>query len=158
MTKIYALFNRDSKEFATWLTDIQSFPESILKTLLLKEIVLEEYGIFDGQFDPSRYRWVGDYDLGRFQDVLVDNVAVVTEKQLIQKYAEIFLRKYTLNSIWDVVRDATMTTEQGIEMQNFVKTLLTRMDNDIEFYKTSGVHDYITTVKFQEKLEKAFDV
>lgn len=156
MTNIYALFNRESKEFSTWLTDISSIPEEILKNLLFKEIDLEEYGIYNGEFDPSRYRWIGDYDQGRFQDVLEDNVAIVTEKQLIQKYAEIFLRKYTLNMMWDVLKDATMTTEKGIEMQNFVRTILKRMDDDIEFYKTSGVHDYITTADFQDKLEKAF--
>jgi hypothetical protein len=158
MTKIYALFNRDSKEFSTWITDITTIPEEIKKTLLLKEIVLDEYGIFDGSFDPMRYRWVGDFDQGRFQDVLVDNVAIVTEKQLIQKYAEIFLRKYSLNEIWDVITSSTMTTPEGQQMQDFLNIILTRMNDDVNFYKTSGVHEYITTEDFQEKQNDAFAI
>jgi hypothetical protein len=158
MTKIYALFNRESKEFTTWITDITTIPEDLLKTLLLKEVILEEFGIYDGKFDPARYRWIGDFDQGRFQDVLVDNVAIVTEKQLIQKYAEIFLRKYSLNEIWEVIVGAEMITDEGKQMQDFLNTILTRMKNDVEFYKTSGVHDYITTEEFQEKQEKAFKI
>jgi hypothetical protein len=156
LTKIYALFNKETKQFASWILDITTIPEEIRRSLLLKEIILEEYDIIDGSFDPARYRWVGDFDQGRFQDVLVDNVAVVTEKQLITKYAEIFLRKYPLNEIWEVIRDAKMITEQGIEMQDYLNNILKRLDDDILFYKTSGVHEYISRENFIEKQDNAF--
>lgn len=158
MSKIYALFNRETKQFATWLLSLDAFPPEVVKTLLIREVVLEEYGVFNGVFDPERHRWIGDYEQGRFQDVLHDNVAIVTEKQLVQKYAEIFLRKYTLNDIWEVIKTAEMTTPEGLEMKQFLLKILKRMEDDMEFYKTSGVHDYITTEESKEKQEKAFTV
>lgn len=156
LTKIYALFNRENKEFSTWIFDISTIPEDVRKTLLLREVILEEHGIYTHTFDPERYRWVGDYDQGRFQDLLEDNVAIVTEKQIIQKYAEIFLRKYSLNDIWDYIKNSQAITEESKDFQKFTEMMLSRMQNDIEFYKTSGVHEYITTEEFNDKQEKAF--
>lgn len=158
MTKIYALFNRETRQFSTWITQLGSIPEDVVKTLLIREVVLEEHGVFNGVFDPERHRWIGDYDQGRFQDVLTDNVAIVTEKQLVEKYAEIFLRKYTLNDIWNVIKTAEMVTPEGLKMKQFLTTILQRMEDDIEFYKTSGVHEYITTEEFQLKQQQAFAV
>jgi hypothetical protein len=156
-TLIYALFNKKNREFSAWSNDISQFPEKVRETMLYKEIDLEEYGVTDAMFNPERYRWIGDYDSGKFTDLLASNKAVVTEKEVNEKYDSLFFRKYSVKDVlYQLILNLSMNTEEGKKMQDFLKTLLNRKEKDVEYYKTSGVHIYETVEDQRERQKNAF--
>jgi len=152
-TLIYALFNKSSRAFSAWITDISGIPENVRANMLLKEVILEEHGIIDGMFNPDRFQWHGDYDTGKFVDLLGENKAIVTEEEVNNKYDSIFFRKYDVkNILYQLIENATMQTQEGKDMQTFLSKMLTRKNNDIEYYKTSGLHIY-EIIEDQKKRE-----
>ena len=157
-TVIYALFNPKNREFTAWMNDLSLMPATVLETLLFKEINLEDYGVTDAMFNPERYRWIGNYDTGKFTDLLADNKAVVTETEVNEKYDSIFFRKYPIKDILYILIDQVqMVNKEGLEMQNFLRKMLTRKEKDIEYYKTSGVHIYETEEDQKNREKKAFE-
>ena len=157
-TVIYALFNPKNREFTAWMNDLSLMPATVLETLLFKEINLEDYGVTDAMFNPERYRWIGNYDTGKFTDLLADNKAVVTETEVNEKYDTIFFRKYPIKDILYILIDQVqMVNKEGLEMQNFLRKMLTRKEKDIEYYKTSGVHIYETEEDQKNREKKAFE-
>lgn len=157
-TVIYALFNNANREFTAWMTDISALPETIRNNMLIHEINLDEYGVTDAMFNAERYKWQGDYDTGRFVDLLADNKAIVTEEEVEEKYDGLFFRKYpTKEILYQLILNADMKTPAGQDMQNFLQKLLTRKLNDIAYYKTSGLHIYETKEDQKKRQQKAFE-
>lgn len=157
-TVIYALFNNANREFTAWMTDISALPETIRNNMLLQEINLEDYGVTDAMFNPERYKWQGNYDTGKFVDLLADNKAVVTEEEVHEKYDGLFFRKYTVKDVlYTLIDNTLMHTKDGLDMQTFLRKLLTRKENDINYYKTSGVHIYETVEEQLKRQRKAFE-
>jgi len=156
-TIIYALFNNKSRQFTAWMTDISSLPENLKKTMLLREVVLEDHGIIDAVFNPERYQWQGDYDTGKFTDLLADNKAIVTEKEVNEKYDALFFRKYEIKDIiFELIQNAVMITPKGKEIQDFFNILLQRKKDDVEYYKASDVHLYQTEEDLIRREKLAF--
>ncbi len=156
-TVIYALFNNANREFTAWMTDISALPETIRNNMLIQEINLDEYGVTDAMFNPERYKWQGNYDTGRFVDLLADNKAIVTEEEVEEKYDGLFFRKYSIKDIlYQLLVNADMQTPTGLEMQQFFYKLLTRKENDVNYYKTSGVHIYETKEEQLNRQKNAF--
>lgn len=156
-TPIYAMFNKKNREFTAWITDITGFPDAVRTNMLLREVILEDYGITDAMFNPERYQWHGDYDTGRFVDLLAENKAIVTETEVNEKYDGLFFKKYEIKDVlYHLIQNTTMTTPAGIEMQSYLNTLLTRKKNDVDYYLTSGIHIYQTEEEEKKRQQLAF--
>lgn len=155
--KIHGLFNSTTKQFVAWLTDLTPFPNSILKNMLIKTINLKDLGIEDNSIDLVRFKWIGDYDTGRLADTIGEKLTIVTEKEINQKYNKFFFEKYKIEDIlYQLVLNSQMSTEKGIEMQNFLKKALQRKENEVNFYTNSQFHIYETEEETIKKEQDAF--
>jgi hypothetical protein len=139
--KIYCLFNSKSNQFTCFVTSIDQFPEQIRKNLLIKEYKLKDLGIPDNMINLARFKWIGDYETGRLVDIVTEKKAIVTEKEINEKLNQKFWTTYEFyDVIHELIMNIKMTTDKGIEIQNFLSKLLTKRTDDINFYKNSDLH------------------
>lgn len=159
MTKIYALFNKNTRKFSSWMVSLDGLPSNVVSNLLLREIILEDYGITNGEFNPEIYKWIGDYDTGKFVNTVEQNISFVTEEEINQKYDEIFDRKFNLREVlYEIVLNLDMTTEKGKAIQTFLQTLIKRKNNDVERYKNSPYHVWVTKEDQIRQQNEAFKI
>jgi hypothetical protein len=157
--KLYVLFNSKTKKITSFTFDISVFPKAILDNLLYKEYSFKKLGITDENINLNRFKWIGDYETGRLVDIVSEKKAIVTENELEEKYESLFNHKYnTKDIIYELILNCDMKTENGINMQNFLKKLLDRKKNDIEYFKNSDIHIWETREETQNQLYDAFKV
>jgi hypothetical protein len=107
----------------------------------------------------NRFKWEGDYDSGRLIDIVTEKKSIVSEREVDVKYSSIFFGKYNndLNTIlYEIILNLDMKTENGKEMQNFLKTLLEKKKQDIEYYKSSNLHIFESNEDVIKRQRDAF--
>jgi len=155
--KIYALFNNKTRQLTCFTTDISQFPESIRKTLLIREFKLKDLGFDDNEIVLSRFKWIGDYDTGRLADIINENKSVVTEKEIDQKFHTMFWARYNSTEVlYEILLNSDMKTDKGREMKGFLEKVLTKKKTDIDFYKNSPLHIWETNEDIRVREKNAF--
>lgn len=165
MPKIYIAFNKETRKVTCLAGDMETF--KFMKDPLIKEIEIE-----DNVFNIARFRWEGDYDTGQLIDLFKEKRAIVTEKEVDEKYYGLFFRKYTIEEILfnlikysdfrktlEVVDDGrecyTRNNEAGY-MQRFLDVLMKKKEKEIEMYKSSPNHIYETRNDQAERIKDSF--
>ena len=157
--KLYSIFNIQTRQFVCFTFDIDSFPEAIRKTMLIKEHSFKELGINDEEINIQRFRWIGDYDSGRLADIVLEKKAIVTEKEIDEKYDSIFLNKYDLKTmLYELILNADMKTEKGKQIQQHLVKVLKKKSDDIEFFKNSDLHIWETNADVEKRKKDAFKI
>jgi hypothetical protein len=135
------------------------FPETLLQKMLIKKYSFSELGLTDNKINLNRFKWEGDYDSGRLIDIVTEKKSIVSEREVDVKYSSIFFGKYNndLNTIlYEIILNLDMKTENGKEMQNFLKTLLEKKKQDIEYYKSSNLHIFESNEDVIKRQRDAF--
>jgi hypothetical protein len=156
---LYALFNLSTRKFTTFTFDVSMFPETLLQKMLIKKYSFSELGLTDNKINLNRFKWEGDYDSGRLIDIVTEKKSIVSEREVDVKYSSIFFGKYNndLNTIlYEIILNLDMKTENGKEMQNFLKTLLEKKKQDIEYYKSSNLHIFESNEDVIKRQRDAF--
>lgn len=157
--KLYAFFNKKTRAFICFTFDITMFPENVKQNLLIKEFSFKELGIPDEEINITRYRWIGDYDTGRLADIVLEKKAVVTEKEINEKYDGLFFNKFDFKTLfYELVLNADMKTEKGKYMQSYLSKLLEKKESDIDFFKNSDLHIWETDESLKKQSKDAFKV
>lgn len=157
--KLYAFFNKQSKAFVCFTFDISMFPDAVKNNLLIKEFSFKELGIPDEEINITRYRWIGDYDNGRLSDIVLEKKAVVTEREINEKYDSMFFNKFDLKTVfYELVLNADMKTEKGKSIQTYLSKILKKKESDIEFFKNSDLHIWETDEDLKKHSKDAFTV
>lgn len=157
--KLYSLFNTQTRQFVCFTFDIDSFPEAIRKTMLIKEHSFKELGINDEEINIQRFRWIGDYDSGRLADIVLEKKAIVTEAEIDEKYDSIFLSKYDLKTmLYELILNSDMKTEEGKKMQSFLNKILKKKTDDIQYFKNSDLHIWETRKESIDRAKNAFSI
>jgi hypothetical protein len=150
---LYIYFNKISK-----LPAFFSLEKIKTDNLLVREIDVEaDLGITEGVINLARYKWEGDYDSGTLVDLFEQKKAIVTEKEIDEKYNAIFYRKYPFDAVISNLISALYTPKTDapdiLEMAKFHEALLNKKKKEIEFYKSSVNHIFETR-EYQEEREK----
>lgn len=157
--KLYSLFNTRTRQFVCFTFDIETFPEAVRNTLLIKEHSFKELGLNDEEINITRFRWIGDYDSGKLVDIVLEKKAIVTEAEINEKYDSMFFEKFELkNIVYELVLNADMKTEEGKKMQTYLSKLLKKKNDDIEFFKNSDLHIWETDEDAHKRTKDAFKV
>lgn len=157
--KIYILFNSKTRQLTCFTFDISVFPKQILDNMLIKEYTFRELGINDENINLNRFKWMGDYDTGSLVDVVKEKKAVVTEKEIVDKYHGMINSRYSLETIiHQLILNADMKTQEGVDMQVFVDKVLKRKKSDIEYFKNSPLHIWESGDHDANKREDAFRI
>ena len=155
--KLYSLFNTRTRQFVCFTFDVESFPEVVRNTMLIKEHSFKELGINDEEINITRFRWIGDYDTGKLVDIVLEKKAIVTESEINEKYDAMFFEKFELkNIVYELVLNADMKTDEGKRMQTYLSKLLKKKSDDIEFFKNSDLHIWETDEDAKKRTEDAF--
>ena len=156
---LYSLFNNQTRKFVCFTFDINSFPETVRKNMLIKEHSFKELGINDEEINISRFRWIGDYDSGKLSDIVLEKKAVVTESEIDEKYDAMFFNKFDLKTVfYELVLNADMKSEKGKQIQNYLSKILKKKSEDIEFFKNSDLHIWETNEDAEKRTRDAFKV
>lgn len=157
--KLYVLFNAKTRQLTSFTFDIDVFPEQIRKNFLIREYSFKELGIEDEQINLSRFKWIGDFDTGRLVDIVLEKKAIVTEKELDEKYDSLFFAKYSAQeALFTLIMGAEMKTEEGQAMQRFLTKLMARKAADVEYFKNSPIHIWETREDEIARVHDAFKV
>lgn len=157
--KLYVLFNKLTKQVVSFTFDLSVFPEAVINNFLIKEISFEELGIKDNTINISRFKWIGDYETGRVVDVFDENLTIVSEKDVENKYKSLFYKKYNFDEIlFELILNCDMTTQKGKSIKSFLQKTLDRKEKEKDFYKNSKSHIWETAEQIEERQKKAFSV
>jgi hypothetical protein len=125
--------------------------------MLIKEFSFESLGITDENINMNRFKWVGDYDEGRLVDLINEKKAIVTEKEIREKYNGLFFSKYRIEDVlYELIMNSDMKTENGRKMKEYVSKLLTKKENDIQYFSTSDLHIWETDEEAAKRQKDAF--
>lgn len=156
---LYAFFNKKTKAFICFTFDITMFPETVKANFLMKEFSFKELDIPDEEINMARYRWIGDYDTGRLVDIILEKKAVVTEREINEKYDAMLFDKFNIKDIlYELILNADMKTPNGKQIQERLQKILKKKENDIEFFKNSDLHIWETQSDLKNQLQNAFKV
>lgn len=157
--KLYILFNKTNKQVVSFTFDLSVFPPQVIDNFLVKEMSFDELGIKDNTINISRFRWIGDYETGRVVDIFDENLTIVSEKEVDNKYKGIFYKKYTLDEIlFELILNSDMKTEKGRNIQEFLEKTLSKREKEKNFYKNSKSHIWENKDQIEERQKKAFSV
>lgn len=155
--KIFALFNKTTRQLSCFTFDLSGFPSTILDNMLVREYTFEELGITDNEINLTRFKWIGDYDSGRLVDIVAEKKAVVTEREIDEKYSTMFWARYSVQDvIFELLMNASMSREIGKDMQQFLGKILDKKDKDKEFFKNSPLHIWETDNIIKQRQKDAF--
>lgn len=157
MHKIYALFNKKTRQLTCFTFDLSSFPHILLDSMLIREYTFSELGINDNEINLTRFKWIGDYDTGRLVDIVTEKKAVVTEREIDEKYSTMFWSKYSLQEVvFELLLNSTMSSETGKAMQAFLEKVQNKKHKDKEFFKSSPIHIWETDETIKQRQKDAF--
>lgn len=156
---LYALFNKRTRQLTSFTFDINVFPQSLQDSMLIRSYTFEELGITDENINLNRFKWMGDYDDGKLVDIVKEKKAIVTEKEIDEKYNGLFFKKYKFEDVfYELIVNSDMKTENGKNIQKFLIKLLEKKRNDIEYYKRSDLHIWETIDEVKDRQKDAFKV
>ena len=156
---LYILFNSKTRQLSCFTFDITLFPEQILSNMLIKSYTFKQLGINDDTINLNRFKWIGDYDSGSLVDIVKEKKAIVTEREIVDKYHNMINSQYSLEFILhQLILNADMKTEQGVQMQIFVDKVLKKKNSDIEYFKNSPLHIWETESDNVYRREDAFKI
>lgn len=157
--KLYAFFNKKSRAFICFTFDITMFPDNVKENFLIKEFSFKDLGILDEEINITRYRWIGDYDNGRLADIVLEKKAVVSEREINEKYDAMLFDKFDIKDIlYELILNADMKTSKGKQLQERLQKILKKKESDIEFFKNSEIHIWETQSDVETQLQNAFKV
>lgn len=155
--KIYALFNNKTRQLTCFATDVDQFPESLRKNLLIKEFKLKDLGFSGDEINLARFKWEGDYDTGRLIDIVTEKKAVVSETEVNAKFFDMFWSRYNIyDVIQELILNQDMKTESGKSMKTFLEKVLQKKKTDVEFYKSSPLHIWESEETIKNRGKNAF--
>jgi len=156
---LYAFFNKKSRAFICFTFDVTMFPDNVKENFLIKEFSFKELDIPDEEINMARYRWIGDYDTGRLADIILEKKAVVTEREINEKYDAMLFDKFNIKDIlYELILNSEMKTEKGKQLQERLQKILKKKESDIEFFKNSELHIWETQSDLKNQLQNAFKV
>lgn len=160
--KVYLLFNKYTKKFISFLTDVDLLPK---ENFLIKEYTLEELGITGGSFNLARFRWEGDWETGHLIDMFAEKKAIVTEEEVDLKYNGILFRKYNLEKLLFLILDKlTKLPEDSADSEDwktfslFFKRLMQKKNWEIKYFKESENHFFDSKEQMNKDLLESFAV
>ena len=157
MHTLYALFNAKTRQLVSFTFDLSGFPQALRDTFLIREYSFESLGLPDENINLARFKWIGDYDEGRLVDIVMEKKAVVTEKEITDKYNGIFYSRYKLEEVlYEIIINLKMETVKGKEMQTFVDRLLQKRQSDLEYFQNSDLHIFESDALIAKRQRDAF--
>ncbi len=154
---LYILFNSKTRQLACFTFDISVFPEQIVNHMLIKSYSFKELGITDDSINLNRFKWLGDFDSGSLVDIVKEKKAIVTEKEIVDKYHNMISSKYSLEFILhQLILNSDMKTDEGVQMQIFVDKVLKKKKSDIEYFKNSPLHIWEAANENEHRRDDAF--
>lgn len=155
---LHAIFNNKTRKLTCFTFDLDSFPESIRKNMLIRTYSFKDLDIPDENINLTRFRWEGDYDDGELVDIVKENRSVVSERDIDNKYRALFFKKYPLEDIiFEIVLNLNMQTDNGKKMKTFLEKVLARRAKDKEFFKNSSLHIWEEEGFLVDKQKEAFE-
>lgn len=150
---LYAIFNKHNRKFVCFSIGAHSLsPETLHRKIEI-----------EGNLNLAAYEWVGDYDDGQFVDK-TNVIYKISESDVQRSMYEKFFRKFEpMYVIMNIVNTLLIQYEKDnlpwadpamIEMLSFYKKLLIKTENDIEFFKNSKFHKYISREEYQKDFEE----
>lgn len=156
---LYVLFNKKTKQVVSFTFDLSVFPQNVLDNFLIKTVPFEQLGIKDNTINIARFKWIGDYDTGMVVDVFDQNITIVSEKEIDNKYKNLFYNKFSLDDIiFEIILNLDMTTQKGKNIKLFLQKTLDRKEKEKDFYKNSKSHIWEDREQVEERHKKAFSI
>lgn len=154
---LYAIFNKKTKQLTCFTFDLDQFPEEIRSSLIYKRFSFSELGLDGDEINLYRFKWIGDAHTGRLVDTVKEEKAIVSEKELFEKYDNLLWLKYAPKEIIkELVLNMEMKTENGINMQKFFKKVLAKHADDVNFFKNSDKHIWESITQEENREKDAF--
>ena len=125
--------------------------------------VLWRKEVISNKDDPTQITWVGDYSNGQMQfknDPF--SPAQVSEHQLESKFYDRLFRKYSFEEVLRGVL-SILSKNRSDDETNEVRNLLNfyqrneqKLQEEIEYFKNSNDHEFISKDEFIKKMEGQF--
>jgi hypothetical protein len=155
--KIYILFNKVSRQMTAFMTDLSQIPEQLRKNLLIREFKLKDLGFDDDEINLTRFKWEGDYDTGRLIDIVKEKKAIVTEKETNERFHDMFWSRYNIYEVLqELIINTNMASNKGTQMQNFLKKILQKKEDDVKYYQSSPLHIWESEEETVRRQKDAF--
>lgn len=160
--KVYLLFNKYTKKFISFLSDIDLLPKD---NFLIKEYSLEDLHITGENFNLARFRWEGDWDQGQLIDMFAEKKAIVTEEEVDLKYNGILFRKYRLEKLLFLILDKLSKLPEDASdsddwktLSSFFQRLMQKKNLEIKYFKESDNHFFDSKEQMDKDLKDSFTV
>jgi hypothetical protein len=165
-SKIYIVFNSTTRKPVFIVDSLEAIQNTGFT--LIKEVEIE-----GNEINLARFKWIGDYDTGKFTDLFLEKKAIVTEEEVDNKYYGMFFRKYSMEeAVFNLIKHAEFrhTSEiidgkdyftdnnEGGYMKRFLESLLKKKEKEIQTYKNSPNHIYETKADQEKRLEESFKI
>ncbi len=141
--KLYAIFNKNNNIFTGFAVEdsIHIFPK--------ERFHIKTFEVPEETINLARYRVDGCFEDSVLVDLFTEKKTVVTEREIDQKYIDLFERKYEEltnqsyspnNLLFDILDNSPIVEE----LRKFRQKLKERKIKEIEGYNTSKFHIYET--------------
>lgn len=156
---IYFLFNKVNGSFVGFSTDSKILNGS----LLWKRLELED------NTNLMDITWEGNYETGRMVRK-TEMPAEVSEHELKEKFYDRFFRRYPFEKFVEILLlqtqkdidsnkiDKSSLEPDFLDMMNFFVKNYERLIEEIDFFKNSQKHSYISEKDCETRLKKQFEV
>lgn len=145
---LYFIFNKNTKELIGMTLDEDSIP----KHALFRVVTITE------DDDIKDISWEGDYATGKMIRLGESN-AIVTEYDLEGKFYDRLFRKFPGEEIFVKILDwMAGDKESAADLIEFHKKNKDKLNKEIEFFKNSDQHKYISKEEDKKNTERRFQV
>lgn len=154
MIDIYFLFNKKTQEWIGMSLD----PQTISGNVLWRRQQISD------KESLTNIKWSGDFSNGKMvRNTEMD--AVVTEVDLEDKFYSRFYRKYNIEKFLTILMlqldkeiDEDNMTEEFKTMKNFFHKSYDKLQEEIEYFKSSEKHEYVSKNDLESRINRQFQV
>ena len=140
---MYILFNKTTRLPVAFTDDISIFPQDSL----VREIDVGE------SFNLARYRWEGTYEDGRLMDLFEENMTIVTEEEVENRFFKTLFSKYSGTDIICAILDDRGNFD---EIKKYFNELKKEKLAEIEMYQNSSEYIYETREQQRSRAKQSF--
>lgn len=141
---IYVIFNKITHEPIGYTDDISGYPPLTLWKM---------FNVEGNEFNIERYKYLGKYTDGDLVDLIKAKKSVVYEKDVDEKYENMFYRKYSDRDILMALFEDDAELEL---MRHFRGKIKDKKANEMNMYKTNDSYIFVTREEQPKQEQETF--
>jgi hypothetical protein len=141
---VYVVFNRITLEPILYTDDVSGLPPSTL---------WKPFEIEGDEFNIERYKYIGWYEDGDLIDLIKAKKSIVYEKDVDEKYENMFYRKYSDRNVLMALLEDDAELEL---MRNFRAKIRNKKSKEIDMYRTEDSYIFVTREEQNKQEQETF--